>query len=100
VTEQASRSASTGPAATKTGRVQSPTRTFVLPLTLADLRESLHAMLAAVRSDEGRRMVLDGNIFVERMMLAVTRRRLTDEETAEYRRPCPNHGEDRAATLQ
>jgi haloalkane dehalogenase len=42
--------------------------TFVRPLTLADLPESFHPTLRAVRSREGERLVLDENMFIEKML--------------------------------
>lgn len=73
--------------------------TFVRPLTLADLPESFHPTLHAVRSSEGERLVLDENMFVEHMLPGLTQRTLTEAEMAEYRRPFARPGDDRAATL-
>lgn len=56
--------------------------TFVRPLTLADLPESFHATLTAVRSEEGRRLVLDENMFIEKMLPGVTQRALAGLEIA------------------
>jgi len=73
--------------------------TFVRPLTLADLPESFHPTLRAVRSAEGEQLVLQENMFIERMLPGVTQRKLTEGEMAEYRRPFLRPGDDRAATL-
>ena len=45
--------------------------TFVRPLTLADLPEKSSSMLRAVRSREGERLVLDENMFIEKMLPGV-----------------------------
>ncbi len=74
--------------------------TFLRPLVLADLPESFHPTLRAVRSEEGRRLVLDENMFIEKMLPGVTQRTLTQVEMAEYRRPFLAPGEDRLPTLQ
>ncbi|MBM5588948.1 haloalkane dehalogenase [Burkholderia pseudomallei] len=74
--------------------------TFVAPLTLADLPESFHPTLKAVRSSEGETLVLDENMFIEQMLPGVTQRNLSDEEMTEYRRPYLQAGDDRWPTLQ
>jgi len=61
----------------------------------ADARRTFQGM----RSEEGEKMVLDGNVFVERILPASVQRQLTDEEMAEYRRPYPDR-ESRWPTLQ
>src|SRR5262249_28450989 len=47
----------------------------------------------------GEEMVLDRNIFVERVLPSSVLRTLTEQEMAEYRRPFLNPGEDRRPTL-
>src|SRR5260221_14119798 len=61
--------------------------TFVAPLTLEDLPESFHPTLKAVRSSAGEALVLDENMFIEKMLPGVTQRALSADEMAEYRRP-------------
>jgi haloalkane dehalogenase len=51
------------------------------------------------RSPEGEAMVLDKNIFVERVLPGSIQRQLTDEEMDHYREPFRNPGEDRRPTL-
>ena len=51
------------------------------------------------RSEAGESMVLDKNIFVEKVLPSSIMRELSDEETNEYRRPFLNAGEDRRPTL-
>jgi haloalkane dehalogenase len=74
--------------------------TFVAPLTLDDLPVSFHPTLKAVRSPEGEQLVLNENMFIEKMLPGLVQRKLTDEEMAEYRRPYVEPGEGRLPTLQ
>ena len=74
--------------------------TFVAPLTLDDLPGSFRPTLMAVRSPEGEQLVLNENMFIEKMLPGLVQRKLTDEEMAEYRRPYVEPGEGRLPTLQ
>src|SRR3984957_11250162 len=74
--------------------------TFVTPLTLDDLPESSHPVLKAVRSSGGEALVLDENMFIEKMLPGVTQRTLSVDEMAEYRRPFLKPGDGRWPTLQ
>ncbi len=74
--------------------------TFVAPLTLEDLPESFRPTLEAVRSPAGEALVLDENMFIEKMLPGVTQRALSADEMAEYRRPFLEAGDDRWPTLQ
>jgi hypothetical protein len=56
--------------------------------------------LKAVRSSAGEALVLDENMFIEKMLPGVTQRTLAAEEMAEYRRPFLEAGDDRWPTLQ
>jgi haloalkane dehalogenase len=51
------------------------------------------------RSPAGDEMVLEKNVFIERVLPGSVLRKLTDEEMAHYRRPFENAGEDRRPTL-
>ena len=44
-------------------------------------------------------MILDKNVFVERVLPGSISRTLSDSEMAEYRRPFQNSGEERRPTL-
>ena len=55
-------------------------------------------VMKAVRSPQGEAMVLDGNLFVEKMLPRTVIRTLTDEEMAVYRAPFVKR-EDRLPTL-
>src|SRR5258708_12624486 len=61
--------------------------TFVAPLTLDDLPESFHPTLNAVRSLEGEALVLDENMFIQKMLPGVTPRTLSVHAIADYRPP-------------
>lgn len=71
----------------------------VRPVTWDNWPEAAKAVFQGFRSDAGESMVLDKNIFVERVLPASILRELTDEEMAVYRRPYINPGEDRRPTL-
>jgi haloalkane dehalogenase len=73
--------------------------TFVAPLTLHDLPEDFRPTLKAVRSSAGEALVLEENMFIEKMLPGVTQRALSADEMAEYRRPFLA-GDDRWPTLQ
>jgi len=51
------------------------------------------------RSEKGEEMVLDNNLFIEGVLPSSIKRKLSDEEMNEYRRPFANAGEDRRPTL-
>jgi len=57
------------------------------------------AVFQGLRSDGGESMVLDKNVFIERVLPASIIRKLDDDEMAEYRRPFLEAGEDRRPTL-
>jgi haloalkane dehalogenase len=52
-----------------------------------------------LRSPAGEELILDRNVFVERILPASVLRALTDEEMGEYRRPFSSPGESRLPTL-
>ena len=72
---------------------------IVTPITWADWPERARGAFQGFRSEGGEDMVLNKNIFVERILPGSVIRKLTDEEMAEYRRPFANAGEDRRPTL-
>jgi haloalkane dehalogenase len=61
--------------------------------------ETIRDTFKAFRSPAGEQMVLQGNMFVERMLPGSVMRPLTDTEMAEYRRPYLEAGESRRPTL-
>ncbi|MEO1173675.1 MAG: haloalkane dehalogenase [Myxococcota bacterium] len=61
--------------------------------------EAARAIFQAFRSPAGEEMVLEKNVFVERVLTGSIMRSLSEEEMAAYRRPFSNPGEDRRPTL-
>jgi haloalkane dehalogenase len=72
---------------------------IVAPVTWADWPETARRVFQGFRSEAGEDMVLQKNIFVERVLPSAVIRPLSDEEMGEYRRPFANAGEDRRPTL-
>ena len=72
---------------------------IVTPVTWNDWPENARRAFQGFRSDGGEDMILQKNIFVERVLPGSVMRKLSDEEMAEYRRPFLNPGEDRRPTL-
>lgn len=72
---------------------------FVRPVFWAEWPEAARRVFQGFRSPAGEEMVLEKNIFVERVLPGSILRTLSDEEMAEYRRPFSNVGEDRRPTL-
>ncbi len=67
--------------------------------TWADWPEQPRPIFQAMRSDAGEQLVLEKNIFVERILPASIIRTLDEAEMAEYRRPFLEAGEPRRPTL-
>ena len=72
---------------------------IVTPLTWDDWPEAARPIFRAMRSEGGEGIVLEKNVFVERILPASIMRRLTADELDEYRRPFRNPGEDRRPML-
>ena len=72
---------------------------IVKPVTWDEWPENAIKVFQGFRSEAGESMVLDKNIFVERVLPSSIMRELTEEEMNEYRRPFLNSGEDRRPTL-
>ena len=60
---------------------------IVRPLTWAEWPEAARRVFQGLRSSVGESLVLDDNVFVERVLPGSILRTLTAEEMAEYRRP-------------
>ena len=72
---------------------------IVKPITWDEWPENATKVFQGFRSETGENMVLDKNIFVERVLPSSIMRELSEEEMDEYRRPFLNPGEDRRPTL-
>jgi haloalkane dehalogenase len=69
------------------------------PLNWSDIPEEAHPLFKALRSADGQRMVLEQNIFIEKILPQAVLRRLGDDELDIYRQPFQNAGEDRRPML-
>lgn len=72
---------------------------IVRPVTWEEWPEEARDIFRALRSEAGEEMVLERNLFVERVLPAGAMRELTDEEMDVYRRPYLEPGESRRPTL-
>ena len=73
--------------------------TLVTPLTWDDWPEPARGLFQALRSPAGEEMVLEKNVFVERVLPASVIRDLGEAEMAAYRKPFAQAGEARRPTL-
>jgi len=71
----------------------------VRPLTWAEWPEAARAVFQGFRSPAGEDMVLQKNVFVERVLPGSILRKLTEEEMRVYRKPFAEPGEGRRPTL-
>lgn len=73
--------------------------TIVTPVTWDDWPESARRVFQGMRSDAGEEMVLEKNVFVERILPASVLEPLSDEVMDVYRKPYLHPGESRRPTL-
>ncbi|MDE0727818.1 MAG: haloalkane dehalogenase, partial [Alphaproteobacteria bacterium] len=71
----------------------------VWPMAWADFPDNARGIFQGFRSDAGEAMVLEKNIFVERVLPSAVIRDLTEAEMTIYRKPYLQPGEDRRPTL-
>jgi haloalkane dehalogenase len=72
---------------------------IVMPLSWDQWPENARNIFQLMRSEAGEEIVLEKNVFVERILLNDSAKGFTEEEKAEYIRPFKNPGEDRRPTL-
>jgi haloalkane dehalogenase len=72
---------------------------IVTPVSWSDWPENARRAFQGFRSEGGDDMILQKNMFVERVLPGSIIRKLSDAEMAEYRRPFANPGEERRPTL-
>lgn len=72
---------------------------IVTPVSWADWPEAAADIFKGFRSEAGEAMILDKNLFIERVLPGSILRKLSEEEMAVYRRPFERAGEDRRPTL-
>lgn len=73
---------------------------IVRPLAWTDWPDSGRKIFQVMRSPAGEEVVLDKNVFVERILPASVMRQLTEAEMQAYRRPWQAAGESRRPMLQ
>ena len=73
--------------------------TVIRPMAWDEWNKAARPIFEALRSPAGEEMILEKNVFVERILPGSILRELTEEEMAEYRRPFAVPGEDRRPTL-
>lgn len=72
---------------------------IVRPLTWEEWPEQARQIFQLLRSPAGEELILQKNVFVERILPAATLRKLGDEEMEAYRRPWREAGEGRRPML-
>lgn len=72
---------------------------IVRPLQLEEWPEKARPVFLGFRSEAGEAMVLERNLFIERVLPGSILRELTEAELDEYRRPFREPGEGRRPTL-
>ena len=72
---------------------------IVRPVTWEDWPETARRIFQGMRSPDGEGMILERNLFVERILPASVIRELSQEELDVYRRPYLEPGESRRPTL-
>ena len=72
---------------------------IVQPLTWANWPEAAKSIFQAMRSPAGEEIVLEKNVFVERILPSSVQRTLTEAEMAVYKQPYLEPGESRRPTL-
>ena len=73
--------------------------TILRPMAADEWPEAIRGIFGALRSNAGESMILERNVFVERILPGSVLRQLSPEEMAEYRRPFAEPGEARRPTL-
>ena len=72
---------------------------IVTPLSWSDWPEAARGVFQGFRSPAGEELILERNMFVERVLPASVLHGVTDEAMSQYRRPFATPGEDRRPTL-
>jgi haloalkane dehalogenase len=72
---------------------------IVKSVTWEEWPDAAREIFRGFRSEAGEGMILENNVFIERVLPGSIIRKLTDEEMNVYRRPFANKGEDRRPTL-
>ncbi|MDT5286760.1 MAG: haloalkane dehalogenase [Mycobacterium sp.] len=75
------------------------TEAIVIPMTWPEFPGAIREVFEGFRSPRGEPMVLEQNVFIERVLPAQIQRELSDEEMDHYRRPFVTPGEGRRPML-
>jgi len=73
--------------------------TIVTPMSMEDWPDSARGIFSALRGEGGESMILEKNVFVERILPASVLDPMSEETLNEYRRPYLVPGESRRPTL-
>ena len=73
---------------------------ITVPMQWSDYPEQARPLFEALRSPAGEKMVLEENLFIEKILPVAVLRQFSQEELDYYQRPYRNPGEDRRPTLQ
>ena len=72
---------------------------IVTPMSWAEFPDAARDLFRAFRSPAGEHLVLEENVFVEKVLPGLVMRQMSEAEMAIYRAPFRNAGEDRRPTL-
>lgn len=72
---------------------------IVRPVSWDEWPEQARGFFQGMRSEAGESMIIDKNMFIERVLPSSVIRELSEDEMAEYRRPYVDGGETRRPTL-
>jgi haloalkane dehalogenase len=72
---------------------------IVRPVTWEEWPDAATKVFQGFRSEAGESMILEKNVFIERILPGSILRKMSEDEIAVYRRPFKSPGEDRRPTL-
>lgn len=72
---------------------------IVRPMSWSEWPDAIQKLFKGFRAETGEQMILEKNVFVERVLPGSVLRGLSEAEMAVYRRPFETPGEDRRPTL-
>jgi len=73
---------------------------LAIPFKWDEFEPKVRDLFRALRSPAGEELILNNNVFIEKVLPGGIFRELSDAEKAEYLRPFLNEGEDRRPTLE
>jgi haloalkane dehalogenase len=72
---------------------------IVKELEWKEWNEQSRGLFQALRSDSGEELILEKNVFIEKILVGSIVRQLDQDEMEQYRKPFANPGEDRRVML-